>query len=186
MKKLNVIYGALIFVFLLSMCSCGARKVNKSQSKEENTQTVTDNSTIEKQSETNVKTTTTVKVDDKNQTVTEETILEPADNTKESFVIEKDGTKVILNNSKKTVRKTTKSNNTATIKESLTVENKKEAFKEQKAVERKKVSKKETKSKQVDKKQFNPFVSIVIGLFGLIFLWFVYRFYKNLPLVPKL
>jgi len=186
MKKLNIIYGALIFVFLLSMCSCGARKSTVDKSKEQTEINTTDNSTKESVTETNVKETTMVKVDDKNQTITEETTLEPADNTKESFVIEKDGTKTVLNNAKKTVRKTTKNNNTATIKESLIVENKKEAVNEQKEAERKEVSKKEIKSKQVDKKQFNPFVSIVIGLFGLLFLWCVYRFYKKLPLVTKL
>jgi len=186
MKKLNIIYACFIFVFLVSMCSCGSRKVNKSQSKEETTQSVTDNSTTEKQSETNVKTTTTVKTDDKNETVTEETILEPADNTKESFVIEKDGTKVVLNNITKTVKKTTQKNNIKSEAKTDIVEKQNSTSKEQKAVVNTNAAKKETKSKKVDKKQFNPFVSICIGLFGLLALWCVYRFYKKLPLVPKL
>lgn len=185
MKKLNVIYGALIFVFLLSMCSCGARKSTVDKSKEETKTEIDDNSTTEKQSETNVKTTTTVKVDDKNETVTEETILEPADNTKESFVIEKDGTKVVLNNVKKTVKKTTQNNNTAVVSNTEIQEKQNNTSKEQKAVTNTNTTKKESKSKQVDKKQFNPFVSICIGLFGLLLLWCIYRFYKKLPLVPK-
>jgi len=186
MKKLNVIYGCFVFMFLLSMCSCGARKVNIENQKEETKTEIKDNSVTEIKTDTNVKKTTTLKTDDKNETLTEETVYEPADASKESFVIEKDGTKTVLNNTKKTVRKTTKNNNTSIIKESLTVENKKEAVKEEKEVEYKEVSKKEIKSKQVDKKQFNPFVSICIGLFGLLVLWCVYRFYKKLPLVPKL
>lgn len=186
MKKLNIIYGCFIFVFLVSMCSCGARKVNKSQYKEETAQTITDNSTTEKQSETNVKKTTAIKVDDKNETVTEETILEPADNTKESFVIEKDGTKVVLNNAKKTVKKTTQKNNTAVVSNTEIKEKQNSTYKEQKAVINTNTTKKETKAKQVDKKQFNPFVLMCITAFGLLLLWCVYRFYKNLPLVPKL
>jgi FtsZ-interacting cell division protein ZipA len=186
MKKLNIIYGLLAFVFLVSMCSCGARKVNKSQSKEETTQTVTDNSTSEKQSESNVKETTAVKTDDKNETVTEETIYEPNDPAKESFMIEKDGTKVVLNNIKKTVKKTTQKNNTAVSSSSERTEKQNNASKEQKAVTNTNTTKKEIKSKQVDKKQFNPFVSVVIGMFGLLVLWCIYIFYKKLPLVPKL
>lgn len=186
MKKLNIIYGCLIFVFLVSMCSCGARKVNKSHTKEETKTELTDNSITEKKSETNVKTTITVNVDDKNENITEETIYEPEDPAKESFVIEKDGTKVVLNNVKKTVKKTTQKNNTAVISNTEVQEKQNITSKEQKAVINTNTTKKETKSKQVDKKQFNTFVLIVIGMFGLLLLWCVYRFYKKLPLVPKL
>jgi len=56
----------------MSMCSCGARKVAKTETKKETHSSVADNSTIENKSETNVKTTTTVNVDDKNETVTED------------------------------------------------------------------------------------------------------------------
>lgn len=174
------------YLIALGLISCGARKVNIDKSKEETTQTVTDNSKTEKQSETNVKTTTIITTDDKNETVTEETILEPKDETKESFVIEKDGTKLVLNNVKKTVRKTTQKNNTAVVSNMESTENKNNSFKEQKEVKQVNTSKKEIKAKHIDKKQFSPFVSICIGLFGLIFLWCIYRFYKKLPVVPKL
>lgn len=186
MKKTNVLIFCIIWVILFSLFSCGSRKVNKSQYKEETYSSTIIDRTFTGNTTTNVKTTTTVKTDDKNETVTEETTLEPADNTKESFVIEKDGTKVVLNNVKKTVKKTTKKNNTAVVKESLTTESKKESIKEQKSVTQVNTTKKETKVKQVDKKQFNPFVLMCIGLLGLILLWCVYRFYKKLPLVPKI
>lgn len=186
MKKLNIIYACLVFVFLVSMCSsCGSRKVNKSHSKEETKTELTDNSTIEKQSETNVKTTTTVKTDDKNETVTEETIYEPKDPAKESFVIEKDGTKTVLNNAKKTVKKTIQKNNIVTASNVVADETQKQSIKEQKSVNESSTNKKENSSKEVDKKQFNPFISICIGLFCLLVLWCIYRFYKKLPLVPK-
>lgn len=180
-----LVSGLAIALFAL-FSSCGARKVNKDQSKEETHSNITDNSTIEKRSDTNVKTTTTVNVDDKNETVTEETVYEPKDPAKESFVIEKDGTKTVLNNVKKTVKKTTQKNNTATSAIIAQVQNENKAVKEQKAIEHKEVSAKEVKAKEVDKKQFNPFVSVCIGFFGLILIWCIYRFYKKLPLVPKL
>lgn len=180
-----LLIGLFFALIALGLISCSARKVNIEKQKEETKSEINDNSVAEIKTETNVKTTTTVKVDDKSQTVTEETILEPSDNTKESFVIEKDGTKVILNNTKKTTRKTTKNNNNSVVKDSFASENKKEAVKEQKEVKQTNTTKKEIKLKQVDKKQFNPFVSICIVFFGLILLWCIYRFYKKLPLVPK-
>lgn len=185
MKKKSVIYGALIFVLLFWMCSCGARKLQKSQSKEETKTTVTDNSTTQSNTDTNVKTTTTVKVDDKNENVTEETIIEPVDASKESFVIGKDGTKVVLNNAKKIVRKTTQKNNTKTELFGNSEQLKKEAVKEQKVIKQESISKKEKSSKELDKKQYNPFNLILFGSIGLLFLWCIYRFYKKLPLVPK-
>ena len=182
MKKLNIIYICLVYVLLFSMCSCGARKLNKESYKEEIKTELIDNSVIEKQTDTNVKTTTTVKVDDKNETVTEETITEPVDTSKESFVIEKDGTKTVLNNAKKTVKKTTQKNNTKVVSNLESTENKNEAVHEQKSIERKEVSTKEVKAKEVDKKQFNPFVLIltILGVFVLIYL--IYLLYKKFML----
>lgn len=182
MKKINIIYGLIAFVFLVSMCSCGARKVNKNKSKEETKTEAADNSTIEKKSETNVKTTTTVNVDDKNETVTEETIYEPKDPEKESFIIEKDGTKTVLNNTKKTIKKTTQKNNTQTQKigNSELVQN--NAYTEQKAVKQLNVSVKKDNSKQVDKKQFNPFI-LIVSIIGVLFLlYLIYRLYKKFML----
>lgn len=188
MKTIIKIFLIALFFSLIDfgLISCGARKVNKEQSKEEtNSSTIIDR-TFTGNTSSNAKTTTTVKFDDKNETVTEEISYTPADPAKESFIIEKDGTKTVLNNIKKTVKKTTQKNNISAVKEFLTTENKNNAFKEKKAVKQVSAAKKETKSKRVDKKQFNPFVSICIGLLGLLALWCVYRFYKKLPLVPKL
>jgi ABC-type Na+ efflux pump permease subunit len=163
-------------VLLYSACSCGARRVNKQSTKEEIKTELVDNSTTEKQSETNVKTTTTVKVDDKNETVTEETVYEPSNNTKESFVIEKDGTKVILNNAKKIVRKTTKNNNTKTELVNNIDELKKEVQKEQKDIAQKTVSVKENSSKEI-KKEPVPwyYFIIVLAVLGIIY-WLLKKF----------
>jgi len=173
MKKTNIIIGLLFYVILISMCSCGARKSTVDKSKEQTQISTTDNSKTESTTNTNVKETTTVKVDDKNQTVTEETILEPADNTKESFVIEKDGTKTVLNNTKKTVRKTTKNNNTVVSSNIEHATNKKEVVKEQKAIQHKESTKKEIKSKETDRKAI-PWWYFVIGIvvIGIIYYGF--------------
>lgn len=176
MKKLNIIYLCLCAVLLYSACSCGARKVNKESTKEEIKTEVVDNSVIEKQTDTNVKTNTTVKVDDKNETVTEETILEPADASKESFVIEKDGTKVILNNVKKIVRKTTKNNNTQSELVNNIDELKKEAVKEQKVVYRKEVSKKENNSKEIERKAIPWYYYILLLITIGIIYWLLKKF----------
>jgi len=185
MKKLNIIYLCLCAVLLYSACSCGARRVNKESTKEEIKTEVVDNSVIEKQTDTNIKKTTTVKVDDKNETVTEETITEPIDASKESFVIEKDGTKLILNNAKKIVRKTTQNNNTKTELVNNIDEFKKEAVKEQKAVKQVVESKKQNSSKQIDKKAFSPFNLLWLLIpIGIIYVF--YRICKKLPLFPKL
>jgi ABC-type Na+ efflux pump permease subunit len=178
MKKINVIYGCLVFVLLVSMCSCGARKVNKQHAKEETKSEIVDNSVVEKQTDTNVKTTTIVKVDDKNETVTEETIMEPSDNTKESFVIEKDGTKVVLNNIKKTARKTTQKNNTQSQLSGNSEQVAKETVKEQKSVNNTITSKKENSVKNLDRKAI-PWYYFVIGFSVLVlFFYFFGKRYK--------
>lgn len=184
--KSNWAWLGIIIVMIMSMCSCGARKVVKTETKEETHSSVADNSIIENKSETNVKTTATVKVDDKNETVTEETVYEPSNNTKESFVIEKDGTKIILNNAKKIVRKKTQNNNTKTELVSKTDELKKEAVKEEKYIVQKTVSVKENSSKEIKKDQFNPVKSMIIVFIMLLVLYCIYRIYKKLPLFPKL
>lgn len=184
MKKLNVIYGALLIVFLMMCCSCGARKSQVNKSKEETKTEIKDNSVTEKQIDTNVKTETKITVDDKNETVTEETTYSPSNPEKESFVIEKDGTKVILNNANKTVKKTTQKNNTKsqTFGNSELVQN--ETIKEQKNTIQVNTSKKENKSKEVDKNAFNPW-QLLFFIPILLILWFVYRKYKQLPFIPK-
>jgi len=170
---------------MLSMCSCGARKVNKSQSKEETKTELSDNSTIENKSETNVKTTTVVSVDDKNETVTEETTYEPVSLDTESYVINPDGSKTVFGNAKKTVKKTTKKNNTKSELVSKTDELKKETEHEQKDVKAVTVSKKENSSKQIDKKAFSPF-NLLWFIIPICIIYVFYRIYKKLPLVPKL
>lgn len=184
MKKTNVIIATLFLIFILSMCSCGTRKVSIDKSKEETKSETVENSVIEKQVDTNVKTTTETKTDDKNETVTQETIYEPSDNTKESFVIEKDGTKVILNNAKKIVRNTSQKNNTQYQTNQYVDSVKKENAKELKSIKQKYSSEKETKSKDIEKKAVNIMQWISIIVFILCFLIFIYVLIKQFKIIP--
>jgi len=109
MKKL-----ILLIVLTILLASCGVRKSNVDITKEEIKSTVIDKSVLEKKSDTNVKQSSTVKVDDKNQTIIEETTYQPEDPTKEAIVVDQDGKKIVLNNSKKTIKKTIQNNNTQT------------------------------------------------------------------------
>jgi len=153
---IKILLIALFFSLIaLGLISCGARKVNKSSDKQKIKSEVVDKSVIEKESNTNVKTTTEVKTDDKNETVTEETIYEPADNNKESFVIEKDGTKVILNNAKKIVRNTTQKNNTQNSVNSKTETTENKYEKENKNISLIDEVNNSISKKEVRKEQFN-------------------------------
>lgn len=165
MKKLNIILITIVFI------SCGSRKTTSEKSKEETKKEIIDNSIKQTTTNTNVKETTTVKVDDKNETVTEETILEPSDNTNESYVIEKDGTKTVLKNTKKTVRKMTKKNNIQTSSNIDVQEVKKEDLKEEKAVVGTEVSKKEIKQKETDRKAL-PWYYWLIFLIIIAFIYY--------------
>lgn len=173
---IKILLLGLFFALIgLGLISCGARHVQKSESKEETKAETVDNSVIEKQVDTNVKTTVETKVDDKNETVTEETTYTPEDPTKEASIIEKDGTKTVLNNTKKTFTKTTKKNNTqnSVVKHNLTTEKKTE--KENKNASLINEGNKVISKKEVDKKQFNP-ITLCIGiLFIIVIIVFVLK-----------
>lgn len=174
--KICICFTSLLWIIIFyCMCSCGARKVQKQQSKEETKTETVDNSVTEKQIDTNVKITTETKFDDKNETVTSEVVYEPADNSKESFVIEKDGTKVILNNAKKIVRNTAQKNNTISNTNQYVYSVQKEIEKEQKAINKKHEEKKENKSKQGERDQF----SLYYLLWFVIPIGVIYYFYRR-------
>lgn len=142
MKRINLKDIGIVFLFLLyislialGMVSCGARKTDKQITKEKTEINVVDNSVTEKESESNVKENVIIKIDDKNKTVTEETTYSPEDPTKEAYIIEKDGTKVVLNNSKKTYKKTTQDNNTQSELKADSEIKEKEAVKDKKDIE---------------------------------------------------
>lgn len=180
MKKVLAILIFLVFIALcgLGLISCGARHVKKEQSKEEIKSEIKDNTVTEKQIDTNVKTTVETKTDDKNETVTQETVYEPQDNTKESFIIEKDGSKVVLNNAKKIVRHTSQKNNTQSQTNKYVDSLRKDIQKENKAIEAKYEAKKESSEKEVDKKQFNPVWWVIIVFGAIIIIYIVIKRFK--------
>lgn len=185
MKTILKTFVILTILSLIWLClSCGSRKVNKEHSKEEIKTEVVDNSVIEKQSESNIKQTTNIKVDDKNEIVSKEDTFEPIDPTKEASIIDENGKKTILNNSKKTSKSTTQKNNTSVSANVALTETKKQAVKEQKAVKQVNTSKSENNSKAIDKKQFNP-LELLWLIVPLLIIYWVYRKYKKLPFVPK-
>jgi len=170
MKRLNlkdIGIALVLFVYIsliaLGMMSCSARKTQTEINKEEKKEVVVDNSVLEKKSETNVKETITNKVDDKNETVTEETVYEPKDESKESFIIEKDGTKTILNNAKKTVKKTTQKNNTQSESKVDSEITQKEASKDKKAIKLTDESKTYKKQKETKKEAFPWYYWVLIA-----------------------
>ena len=124
----------LMFTTIMSLTSCGARKVDKQVLNEETETKIVDNSVSEKESESNVKTTILTKVDDKNETVTEETIYQPEDPTKEAIITDENGKKTILNNSKKTIKKITQKNNIKSESKSDSQIIEKEAIKDEKDI----------------------------------------------------
>jgi hypothetical protein len=174
MKKLIILIMLPSFMLLTS---CGARKVTKAETKEESKIESTDNSIIT----SNIDTFTKLSVNNKDESVTTENVFEPIDNTKEASIIDSNGKKTVLNNSRKIVRNVVEKNNTVSDKQKT----KKEAINEQKNIKQVNASKKENISKAIDKKQFNPFMLLFL-IIPLGAIWFFYRKYKNLPFVPKI
>jgi FtsZ-interacting cell division protein ZipA len=118
MKKLLSI---LFTIFLVSgIWSCGARKVEKNRTEESTKTELIDKSKTDKsevdqaKTETNIKKTELVTVNNQNQTTTIEEVLEPLDPYKEASYIDASGNKQVLNNAKVTTKITTQKNNTKT------------------------------------------------------------------------
>lgn len=167
-----------MFTTLLSLTSCGARKSSVEIAKEENKSIIIDNSVLEKKSDTNVKQTSIVKVDDKNQTIVEETTYQAEDATKEAIIVDQDGKKIVLNNSKKTIKKTIQNNNTQTDSKVDSEIKQNKASNEQKDIEGTSESKTYKKQKDTDKKAI-PWYYWVFGLGIIIFIIWLFKKYKE-------
>lgn len=171
--KLLITLLAVSMIFLFY--SCGARKVEKTRTKEDIKTETSAAAVTAKTEESNVKKTETTIIDDKNETVTEETNYEPIDNTKPATIIDADGKETKLNNSKKTTRKTTKKNNTQTDNSKNSDEFHKSELSEQLESKGKTEAKKEAEAIQVDRKAW----SIYNLLWLLIPIAIVYLAWKN-------
>jgi len=112
--NLRLLITLFMFATFLSLTSCVARKAEKSRTKEEVKTEIKAEAITAKTEDTNIKKSEKTTVDDKTETITKETVYEPLDPTKPADVVDPDGTKTTLNNSKKTTRETTHKNNTKT------------------------------------------------------------------------
>lgn len=123
MKKQDINH-ILLWVFAiiigLLMNSCSAVKKDKTQTEEVTKTEMEDKSKNDKseiaetQSETNIKKSQQVTVNDQNQTESVKEIIEPLDPTKEASYTDDSGKKQVLNNAKKTTETKKEKNNTKT------------------------------------------------------------------------
>lgn len=114
-EKLNhILLGVLAVILVLAINSCGARKKNTTKTEQYTTVESADKSKIDKSenTESNVKKSESITINNQNLTTTIEETVEPIDPTKEAFFTDKEGRKQSLVNGKKTT-KTTVSNNNA-------------------------------------------------------------------------
>jgi hypothetical protein len=158
-NSVTYILWIICIIFIWAIYGCGARKTEVIK-----TETIDNTKT-----ETNIKRSEVVTVNDKHQTTTTEEVIEPIDATKEAVYIDKIGNKQILHNAKKRSVTAVKNNNTKTESNKVA-----DVYKvEQKAIIQ------TSKVKHIDKKQFNPFqllwLLIPIGV-----IYWAYRKYKNL------
>lgn len=177
-KKLNLFFGIIILILSFSINSCGARKTDKFRASETVNSDSSVNSVVEKKEESTIKTEKKVVVDDKDETVTEETIYEPSDATKPASIIDENGKETVLNNAKKTTRKTTKKNNTKTDNSTNSEEFHKTELKELKNIKVKVIAKKASKEIHVDKKEWSPLSLLWWIIPGVIVFW-LFKKYKD-------
>lgn len=174
-QKINhILLWAIAIVLGLVMNSCSAKRTAKTETSEEiKTEIVTENN-IKKAEELNVKKTENTIVDDKNETITKETTYEPIDPYKPASIIDGDGRKTDLNNSKKTTRETTKKNNTKTGVAKASNENNKSELSDQSKSASKTEAEKANKAINVDRKAFNP-LNLLWFLVPLGICFFLYK-----------
>jgi hypothetical protein len=173
MKKVFIITVFMLPTIML-VTSCGTRKVEKTRAEESSKTEVLTNSIVEKEEDTNVKKKEITTVDDKTETTTKETIYEPIDPTKSAFIIEANGTKINLENSKKTVRETSQKKDIKKENTIKSVVNSKIKALEKVQSESISNSKKKSEIIKIDKKSWN-----VWNLFWLLIPAALYWIWKN-------
>lgn len=158
----------------LALNSCSAVKKDKTQTEEVIKTELAITEKAAKLEESNVKKTENTKVDDKNETITEETTYEPIDPSKPASIIEPDGRKTDLNNSKKTTREITQKNNTKIDNSKKSDEFHKSESSESSESDAKSNTKKAAEEINVDKKSWS-----IWNLFWLLIPIAIYLVWKN-------
>lgn len=176
--NLNSVFKLLITALALSLallfCSCGARKAEKNRTKETIKAETSIAAVIEKKAESNVKKTENTIIDDKNETTTKETTYEPIDPSKPASIIEPDGRKTDLNNSKKTTRETTQKNNTKIDNSKKYDEFHKSELSEQSESNNKATVKKAALAVHREQKPWNP-LNLLWLLIPAAVIWWVWK-----------
>jgi len=141
MKKYSLIFSVITaLVLLFALFGCGARKVEKNRVEESTKTEIADKSKTDKleitetKTETNIKKSEEITINNQDQSTTVEETIEPLDPNKEAAYIDVSGKKQILNNAKKTTKTTTKNNNTKTESSTKTDASEKLASKTDKKV----------------------------------------------------
>lgn len=172
-QKLNhLLLWIFAIVVGLAMNSCGAKKTAITETSEAiKTETGTENNSNKKE-ESNIKKTENTVVDDKNETITKETTYELIDSTKPGSVVDPDGRKTDLINSKKTTRETTKKNNTKTDVAKASNESKKSELSDQSKSASKTGTKKANEAINIDRKAWSSLnlLWLLVPL-GLLIAW---------------
>lgn len=118
--NLNTVFKLLATMLVVSLlilfCSCGARQAEKKRTEESSKTELTNFSKIDKSenTESNIKKSESVIINDQDQTTTIEETVEPLDASKSASYTDSTGKKQELNNAKKTIKTTVKNNNTKT------------------------------------------------------------------------
>jgi hypothetical protein len=177
----------LILISSLVILSCGARKVNKSDTEEttkEKSKEVVSNDVVKTE---NTKIETKTKTDESTKETIKETTYKPIDNKKPALFTDSKGQKKELYNTEYTEREITRNKESKFEGNTNTLVNTKTSDKTKKTSEKEKDNKKKEKTKEVDKKQFDP-VSVLISYWWffllLIIVYYLYRKYKNKFLIP--
>lgn len=185
---------AIFILVLIMLVSCSARKAEKSKTTETSKSVITENVTTDKKEElkaiedSNIKETSTTKIDDKNNTVVEENVIEPINPDKPADYVDPSGKKHTLNNTKiKTTKTTTKNDTKTESKKDVETVNKKELqyqkeLKQKQELENELQQKKLALDKISERKGFN-FLWLLL-LIPLIFI--VYLVIKNKTKIKSL
>lgn len=184
MKNQNyrlIVFFTIVIILSLLIISCSsARKKDKTVVNENTKVELTDKSKTDKSENvnSNVKFSEITTINDKDQTTTVEEIIEPLDPAKEAVFTDAAGKMQVLNNSKKTIKTTIKSNNTKTenirVTEASVQSNKKES--EQKDLQAKEQMKKKASNLHVETENMSWSWLWVLCIVLFFWLWSRYKF----------
>jgi hypothetical protein len=163
----------IIILLALVLSFCGARNAEKTRLHEAQKTEITSNSDKFEKEESNIKENSITKVDDKNETVTEETVYEPSDPSKPASVIDANGKKTVLNNAKKTHKKITQKNNTKTGNSSNSEKFHKSELSELSKFKAKAATKKAAEEIKVDREAWSVwnFLWLLIPIGLIVIIW---------------